>query len=276
MEQYERAAWRLLDSGFLNGQMNMAVDEAVMLAVSEGKAPPTIRFYGWEPFCLSIGYAQSMQEEVDLDACREAGFDYVRRPTGGRAILHGDELTYSLLVSREEPRVTGGIVESYRRLSIGLVEGLRLLGADALQANAQRKKIAEKSAACFDAPSHYEITVGGKKLVGSAQMRRKGMVLQHGSLPLYGDITRVMDYLIMPSEERRAYLRDDLRRRATTLEAVLGQAVPFDEVVTALAGGVSRSLNLDLVPGELTLYEQELADSLYRDKYSTDEWNLQR
>lgn len=275
MKRYERATWRLLNSGFLNGRMNMAVDEAVMLAVSEDKAPPTIRFYGWDPFCLSVGYAQPMEKEVDLDACRGAGFDYVRRPTGGRAILHGDELTYSLLVSREEPRVKGGIVESYRRLSIGLVEGLRRLGADALQANAQREKIAEKSAACFDAPSHYEITVDGKKLVGSAQMRRRGMVLQHGSLPLYGDITRVMDYLIMPSEERRGYLRDDLRRRATTLEAVLGQAVPFDEVATALAEGVSHSLNLSLVPADLTLYERELADSLYRDKYGTDEWNLQ-
>ena len=107
-------------------------------------------------------------------------------------------------------------------------------------------------------------------------MRRKGTVLQHGSLPLCGDITRVMDYLIIPSEERRAYLRDDLRRRATTLEAVLGQAVPFDKVATALVEGVSNSLNLDLVPGHLSSYERELADALYRDKYSTDEWNLQR
>ena len=134
MGDYERAEWRLLNDGRVAGQMNMAVDEAVMRAVGEGcvlKSLPTIRFYGWEPFCLSIGYAQSMRAEVDIDAVRRSGFDSVRRPTGGRAILHGDELTYGLLVSQDEPRVAGGIVDSYRRLSQGLVEGLRLLGADA-------------------------------------------------------------------------------------------------------------------------------------------------
>ena len=276
MGEYGRAEWRLLNNGQLAGQMNMAVDEAIMQAVGEGKSVPTIRFYGWDPFCLSIGYAQSMRAEVDMDAVRARGFDVVRRPTGGRAILHGDELTYSLLVSQDEPRVAGGIVESYRRLSGGLVEGLRLLGAEALQSQPQQGATQEKSAACFDAPSHYEITVCGKKLVGSAQMRRKGMVLQHGSLPLCGDIGRIMDYLIMSSEERREYLRQDLRGRAATLEEVLGRVVPFAEVASALGEGLSCTLELDLVPGELSPYERELADTLYREKYSTDKWNEMR
>jgi len=276
MGEFERAEWRLLNDGLLAGQMNMAVDEAIMRAVGEGKAPPTIRFYGWEPFCLSIGYAQSMSREVDMDALRAGGFDAVRRPTGGRAILHGDELTYSLLVSQDEPRVAGGIVESYRRLSRGLVEGLRGLGAEALQSLPQQGALQEQSAACFDAPSHYEITVGGRKLVGSAQMRRRGMVLQHGSLPLCGDIGRIMDYLIMPSAERREFLRVDLRGRAATLEEVLGRVVPAGEVAAALAAGLSNTLELDLIAGELTPYERELADTLYREKYSTDKWNAMR
>ena len=276
METYERSEWRVLNTGYLNGQMNMAVDEAIMLAVSEGKASPTLRFYGWEPFCLSIGYAQAMAKEVDLEAVHAAGYDYVRRPTGGRAILHGDELTYSVLASQSEPRLVGSIVESYRRLSLGLVEGLRLLGVQALQADALTGKLEEKSAACFDAPSHYEITVDGRKLVGSAQMRRKGMVLQHGSLPLYGDITRIFDYLRLPDGGLRLRLREDLRERATTLEESLGRAAPFDEVAVALTEGLSRCLNLELVPGDLSLYERELAGTLYRDKYSTEQWNFQR
>lgn len=276
MDQYVRAEWRLLNSGYLNGQMNMAIDEAIMLAVSEKKAPPTVRFYGWQPFCLSVGYGQSMKKEVDIDACQSQGFDYVRRPTGGRAILHGDELTYSLLVPQDEPRVTGGIVESYRRLSVGLVEGLRLLGAKALQADALRGKLEEKTAVCFDAPSHYEITVEGKKLVGSAQMRRKSMVLQHGSLPLYGDITRILDCLVLPSEEVRSRLRQELNGRAITLEKVLDRDIDFDEVASALAKGLAGSLNLELIPAELSAYERDLADSLYREKYGTDEWNFQR
>jgi lipoate-protein ligase A len=276
MDTYERARWRVLNTGHLPGQMNMAVDEAIMLSVLEGKSPPTLRFYGWVPFCLSIGYAQSMAKEVDLDAVRSAGFDYVRRPTGGRAILHGDELTYSVLAPQTEPRVAGSIVESYRRLSLGLVEGLHLLGVQALQSDALTRKLEEKSAACFDAPSHYEITVNGRKLVGSAQMRRKGMVLQHGSLPLCGDITRIIDYLRMPDEDTRRRLRADLRGRATTLAEALGRAAPFDEVAAALAEGFARRLNLELTTGELTAREHQLAEELYRDKYHTDEWNFLR
>lgn len=276
METYERSEWRLLNTGFLNGQMNMAIDEAIMLAVSEGKASPTVRFYGWEPFCLSIGYAQSMAKEVDLEAVRAAGYDYVRRPTGGRAILHGDELTYSVLAPQSEPRLAGSIVESYRRLSLGLVEGLVLLGVQALQADALTSKLDEKTAACFDAPSHYEITVNRRKLVGSAQMRRKGMVLQHGSLPLYGDITRIFNYLRLSDDGLRLRLGEDLRERATTLEESLDRPVSFDETAAALAEGLSRCLNLELNPGELSLYERELADTLYQDKYGTERWNFQR
>ena len=145
-----------------------------------------------------------------------------------------------------------------------------------MQAEPQRTGVQEKTAACFDAPSHYEVTVEGRKLIGSAQMRRKGMVLQHGSLPLCGDITRIMKYLCLPSEERRSQLRDDLRRRATTLKAALGRTVPFEEVVAAFAESLARSLNLDLVPAALTPYEEELMVSLRREKYDTTEWNLQR
>ena len=117
----------------------MAIDEAILWAVAEGKSPPTLRFYGWEPPCLSIGYSQSMEGEVDVDKCREVGVDFVRRPTGGRAILHADELTYSVVASQSEPRVAGGVIESYRRLSAGLVAGLRGLGVEASQALAPRE-----------------------------------------------------------------------------------------------------------------------------------------
>jgi len=273
---YARAQWRLVRSGFSDGRTNMAVDEAIMAAVAGGQAPPTIRFYGWQPFCLSTGYAQSMLREIDIDTCQASGIDYVRRPTGGRAILHGDELTYSLLVSQDEPRVAGGVVESYRRLSMGLVEGLHSLGVEALQADVHPGSSQETSAACFDTPSHYEVTVGGRKLVGSAQMRRKGMVLQHGSLPLYGDITRIVHYLRFSGPDQQLQLKDHLRRRATTLEEVLGRTVDFEVVIAALTEGLARSLNLDLSTGGLTPYEQELSSSLRRDKYDTVQWNFQR
>ena len=259
----------------------MAIDEAILMALAEGKSQPTLRFFAWEPPCLSIGYNQAV-DEVDIIKCGQAGVDFVRRPTGGRAILHTDELTYSIVALQDEPRVAGGVVESYRRLSAGLVRGLRLLGMDVAQAEAGHGtgaptgQDADVSAACFDAPSAYEVTAGSKKLVGSAQVRRKGTVLQHGSLPLQGDITRICHYLVVPSEERRQELRQELRARATSLELVLGRVVPFVRVVEALVKGFSEALNLCLEPGELSEHELALVQQFRQEKYTAEAWNFRK
>jgi lipoate-protein ligase A len=132
---------------------------------------------------------------VDETACAHLGYTWVRRPTGGRAILHTDELTYSVVVPADEPRVAGGVVDAYRRLSVGLLSGLHALGVDAYQADAVLAPDSPQGAVCFDTPSKYEITAGGKKLIGSAQVRRQGMVLQHGTLPLTGDLGRIFNCL---------------------------------------------------------------------------------
>jgi len=269
---YPAADWRLLKTGLADGATNMAIDEAILWAVAEGESRPTLRFYGWQPPCLSIGYSRSMEGEVDVDRCRESGIGLVRRPTGGRAILHANELTYSVVAPQAEPRVAGGVIESYRRLSAGLVAGLRALGLAVAQAETANDK--GKSAACFDAPSSYEITMGGKKLVGSAQVRKKRVVLQHGSLPLKGDIARIFDFLKVPSEERREELRQGLRARATSLELALGYSVAFDEVARHLAAGFAQALNLQLIAGQLNEHELALAEKLRREKYAAREWNF--
>jgi len=269
---YPLADWRLLETGLADGATNMAIDEAILRAVAEGKSLPTLRFYGWQPPCLSIGYSQSMEGEVDVDGCREAGIGLVRRPTGGRSILHADELTYSVVAPQAEPRVAGGVIESYRRLSAGLVAGLRSLGLAVAQVKTADDK--GESAACFDAPSSYEITVGGKKLVGSAQVRKKKVVLQHGSLPLEGDIARIFDFLKAPSDESREELKRELRARATSLELAPGCNVPFEEVARHLAAGFAQALNLRLIPGQLSEHELALAEKLRREKYATREWNF--
>jgi len=274
-EKYSLVTWRLLNTGSADGATNMAIDEALLTAVAEGKSPPTLRFFAWEPPCLSIGYNQAM-DEVDIARCRQAGVDLVRRLTGGRAILHTDELTYSIVAPQDEPRVAGGVVESYRRLSAGLVRGLRFLGVDVAQAGAGYGQGADVSAACFDMPSAYEITVDGKKLVGSAQVRRREAVLQHGTLPLQGDITRICHYLAVSSEERREELRRNLQTRATSLELSLGRVVPFAQVVEALAKGFSEALNLHLEPGELSQYELVLVQHFRRKKYASEAWNFRK
>jgi lipoate-protein ligase A len=274
-EEYPLTTWRLLNTGSADGATNMAIDEAILTAVTEGESPPTLRFFAWQPPCLSIGYNQAMAE-VDITECQQAGVGVVRRPTGGRAILHTDELTYSIVAPQSEPRVAGGVVEAYRRLSAGWVRGLRLLGVDVAQAEAGHGQDADVSAACFDAPSAYEVTAGGKKLVGSAQVRRREAVLQHGSLPLQGDIARICRYLMVPSEGRRQALRQELRARATSLELVLGQVVPLAQVVEALVRGFSEALNLHLEPGELSQHELALVQRFRREKYTAETWNFRK
>lgn len=276
-EQFPPATWRLLITDPLahDGATNMAIDEAILSSVAAGGSLPTLRFYAWEPPCVSVGYSQSMRDAVDLDTCRRDGVTWVRRPTGGRAILHTDELTYSIAVPASEKRVLGGVVESYRRLSRGLMAGLRLLDLEVGQAEEMREKPTDHSAACFDAPSHYETTVRGKKLVGSAQARRQKTVLQHGALPLTGDVTRLVSYLQLSGDERIA-LCAELQRRAITLEEVLGRVVPAREVAEALVQGFAEALNLHLEPGKLTHQEQALARRLREEKYTDDGWSFQR
>lgn len=265
------ATWRLINTGVSDGAANMAIDEALMQSVAENRSPPTLRFYGWDPPCVSVGYSQSVRKEVNLDRCRERGYTWVRRPTGGRAILHIDELTYSVVAPQGEARVVGDIITSYRRLSLGLVEGLRTLHGGVVQADRMETDSGlEKSAACFDVPSHYEVTAYGRKLVGSAQVRRNGVVLQHGALPLEGDVSRLVDVLVLPEPDRVA-LRGKLLERAIALDEVVGRVVPFDEAVEALTRGFGRALNLGFTPGELSQFEREAAEGLMS-RYTGDEW----
>jgi lipoate-protein ligase A len=282
MVDYPPTSWRLLITLPADGATNMAVDEAILHTLADGLGCPTLRFYQWDPPCLSLGYNQRYAE-VDEAACARLGYTWVRRPTGGRAILHTDELTYSVVVPGEEPRVEGGIVESYRRLSTGLLAGLRALGADVFQAQTERVLDSQKSGVCFDTPSNYEITVDGKKLIGSAQVRRRGMVLQHGTLPLTGDLGRIFACLLVtepgpsgpgPNQAQgEAGWENWLLARACTLEQALGQEVSFDEVAHALAGGFASALNLKLEPGDLTDEERSLAERLRRERYASQAWN---
>lgn len=264
------ATWRLILDRESDGATNMAVDQAIVTSMRQGESPPTLRFYAWSPPCLSLGRGQSLAD-ADLAACRAAGVDVVRRVTGGRAILHTDELTYSIALLQTDPRAAGGIVESYRRLSTGLLAGLHRLGVQAAQATGQRNAVADLTAVCFETPSNYEITAGGRKLVGSAQWRTRGGVLQHGTLPLCGDITRIVACLALSDVDREAQ-RSDLRHRATTLQEALGRVVPFAQVAQALAEGFAQALDLTLIPGELIPQERALAGELRHSRYANPDW----
>ncbi len=269
------ATWRLLDTGVADGPTNMAVDEAILTAVSNGESLPTLRFYGWEPACLSLGRAQSIQE-ADEAACRARGWHIVRRATGGRAILHLDELTYSVAAPQTEPRVAGGIQPSYERLSRALVAGLRLLGVETDRAPELSPSPKNASGPiCFDTPARYEITFGGRKLMGSAQMRRKGVMLQHGTLPLSGDVTRIVAALALGAAEGEA-ARAELKTQAVTLAEVLGREVGLNTAVFFMRQGFMQALNLTLVKSDLSPAEKQHAADLHATKYAHDDWNRRR
>src|ERR1700730_795615 len=166
--------WRFIRSGQCSPAYNMAMDEAITGPHSEGKIPPTLRFYGWNPPTLSIGYFQKASVEVDLEALEQQGIGFVRRPTGGRAVLHDQELTYSIIVAENYPDMPSGVTEAYRVLSEGLLRGFQKLGMNATMVqcdNGVDKRATDvmTSAACFDAPSWYELVVEGRKVAGSAQ-----------------------------------------------------------------------------------------------------------
>lgn len=265
MSIYPPATWRLLHSAPIDGAANMALDEAILHAVATGLVPPTLRFYAWEPACLSLGRAQPMAD-VDLPALRSAGFDLVRRPTGGKSILHVDELTYSVVAPQTEPRVAGTIVESYRRLSKGLVRGFEMLNVTGIAADRRAESPHSQGAVCFESPSDYEITIGGRKLVGSAQMRARSVMLQHGALPLRGDVARICPLLrTCPDAER-------VRARAATIAEALGHPVAWQEAADAMAAGFAEALNLHLKPGKLTDQERAQAVDLRAKKYATLKW----
>jgi lipoyl(octanoyl) transferase len=264
---YPHSTWRLLNTGHLDGATNMAIDEAISRAVQAGLVLPTLRFFGWNPACLSLGQAQP-GADVDREACRAAGVDVVRRPTGGRAILHTDELTYSVIAPDNDPRVVGTIVESYRRLSEGLLNGLKLMGVPTRQVQQPDGHDRDQGPVCFEVPSNYEIVFGGKKLVGSAQMRKPGVVLQHGTIPLHGDIARIALYLTSRPD------LDRVRQRATTVEAAIGRVIDFDTAAHLMAQGMAETLNLDLQPSELTDQERVWAEELRREKYAADAWKF--
>jgi lipoate-protein ligase A len=250
----------------------MATDEAILHAVADGVSPPTLRLYAWEPACLSLGHAQSITD-VDQERVAERGWDLVRRPTGGRAILHHAELTYAVIAPEAHPLMQGGVLESYRRISQALVNALQSLmlrveikGSEATSETDRINPI------CFEVPSAYEITVQGRKILGSAQVRRRKTVLQHGSLPLLVGIDRICDVLHYKDENLRELARRQVQEKAATLEELLGRAIPWTQAAEAFLQGFETVLGLSLQKAELTEWEEATIEELLIDRYRNPGW----
>jgi lipoate-protein ligase A len=281
--------WRLVEHGDAPGDYLMALDEALLDSVIAGGAP-VVRFYTWKPATLSLGVNQPVGE-VDPDECARRGFGLVRRLTGGRAVLHQHELTYSVIARENDPRVSGGVIESYRKISVGLVEGLKALGLEvglaepnralyrAMAASRRQSDDVESGeaegshgAVCFDAASAYEITAGGKKLVGSAQARRGGAILQHGSILLDIDWDAWVSVFAYASEAGKQRAYGKLPTRMTSLRQELGREVTVEEVQERLVRSFEEVLRIDLATGGLSEVEETAARRLAQEKYGSAAW----
>lgn len=251
--------WRLLLTGYRSAAENMALDEAVLHNIVAGDSPPTIRFYGWDPSAVSIGYFQGIEQEVDLEVCRDEGVAVVRRLTGGGAVYHDreGEITYSLIVKEDAPGIPKKILDSYALLCGALVVGFERLGL-----SAQYHPI-------------NDILINGKKISGNAQTRRFGGLLQHGTLLCTVDPQRMFSLLKVPNEKIRDKLIQGVEERVTSIQRELGE-VDTDAVTQAMITGFETVLNIRLVEGTLSAAELARADQLREERYDNRVWNFKR
>jgi lipoate-protein ligase A len=265
-------AWRLLLDAPAGGAWNMAIDEVLLDGVAADAAPPTLRFYEWSPPCLSLGYFQPF-DVVDVDACRALGVEVVRRPTGGRAILHDRELTYTVALPASLLGHDGGVLPSYYRLSLALQEGLHRLGIPATLAPESAASGPLHGPICFDRPSAHEILLHGRKLVGSAQVRRGGGLLQHGSILIEPRIDKLTACLRLPRDSAGSPPGDGSERIE---EGVAGLAevgvTQVARIAHAIAAAFAARFGVSLKVAPLRADELAAAEALAGSKYRSAGW----
>lgn len=250
--------WRFLLTGFHTAAENMAIDHAILTAHSKGLVPPTVRFYGWTPSAISIGYFQHLTEEVDLDACHHHGVDYVRRITGGGAVFHEHELTYSIVISEDHPKIPRNILESYKMICGAVMNGLSYLDLESRYAPIN------------------DILVHGKKISGNAQTRKYQTVLQHGTILLDVDIEKMFQLLKIPNEKIKDKMISDVKQRVTSVRHQMDRQVDFETVAQAMKNGFENAFDVTLEQGDLCEMENEFADTYYETCFSCSDWNHKR
>lgn len=260
--------WRVIDSGKSDAFYNMATDEAIFSLFSTTKQP-VLRFYQWRPPALSIGYFQKVSG-IDVKRCNKKGYQLVRRPTGGRAVLHDNELTYSLVQSTEA--MPGSISDTYKEISQALVWGLKKLD---FPAKLCRRESKGSTPACFDSPARYEIEIAGKKVIGSAQTRKRGVLLQQGSIPLSVKVDELLELFKPSSMKLRDRMGEVLRENAAGLGDFDGE-LKIGDLKQAIKGGFQDWYGVKLKKSWLRKEELVLADELAEKRYSTDDWNYRR
>lgn len=237
--------WHLNIDGLQTAEENMAEDSALLADCEQGFIPPTLRLYGWSEPAITLGYSQNAEAELDGDRCRELDIAVVRRPTGGRALLHYNELTYAVVAPVTLSPFNRGLKATFGAIGEALLSGLKRLGVQG-DLNTRKERPAssgfKRSPACFVSLNQCEITVDGKKLVGSAQKRTAKAFLQHGSVIIESDHELFTSLLQFDDERQRSETRQRLLDATTGLNRVCGRELTFEEISAALWGGFRKTL----------------------------------
>ncbi|NOY64709.1 MAG: lipoate--protein ligase family protein [Nitrospirae bacterium] len=260
--------WRLIDSGTCDAYMNMAIDEAIAISVRQELAPPTLRFYQWQGPSVTLGCYQR-SEEVDLLYCEKSNIPVVRRPTGGRAILHGEDLTYSFSSKNTPPYFSEGLLKTYNHISAAFLEALKNLGFHAVMKTRKEKgRVLTGSSICFQSVSFGEITIENKKIIGSAQKRWPDGFLQQGSI-----------LLRLNTDEMLRVFRDSRAEEIASSMTGLYHYQPSldtERLKENIQNAFEETFGVELKVSSLTEEEYSLAIKLCNEKYTQQEWTLSR
>jgi len=268
--------WLYIDTGHQSASFNMAFDETLLNWVCQERLKPILRFYGWRPAALSLGYFQKIKDRINVDTTKNHGFDIVRRPTGGLAVLHDNELTYSVIISESHPTMPSSVTQAYKILSQGLLKGYQTLNISAKLAQPEKPLGKSGTAVCFEEPSWYELIIDGLKAAGSAQTRQKGVILQHGSIPLDLDDNVLFELFVYPNEKVREQARKAFKDKAVTINQILDTPVSLERVKTAFKKGFEDGLDIMLIPYEPDKELLEEARQLAKEKYENLDYTFSR
>src|SRR5690349_21219238 len=268
----ETTPYRFINTGVQDAALNMAIDEAILTLHIKGQVPPTLRVFRWTRPSISLGRFQSIEREIVSEVCEQREVALVRRPTGGRAVYHRDEFTYSIIIGKRHG-VPSGVVAAYAYLAQGLLAALQTLGIQAELSDERVNK--HPSAACFASSTQADLTSGGFKLVGSAQVWKDESLLQQGSLPIDERAPEFFEMLRFPSPEARDEALALYREKAMPLHMFCPTA-SWDDIAEALQHGFSSALQAEFQPGKLTTSEWDLAHQLVEEKYSKLNWRKER
>jgi len=259
------ANWRIIQDSPCDGSLNMLTDHAILLACNAGKSPATLRLYGWKRPTLSVGYSQDISKHINIESCQKNNIPVVRRFSGGRALLHQNELTYCVIAPIPHNTFPGTLKGSFEKISQAILESLKIGGIEAEQISARNGRrentVSKMSPACFSISNHCEIIFQGKKLVGSAQRRLRSAFLQHGSIILDTNPKLTHDVLKYSSETENHSVLESLVSNTTTIKQILQREPEYNEIAKWFVEGFQKSLSGNWIKGNLTRQELSLIET---------------